>query len=79
MNIVEKINNKKELIVSELYQWAETFEYELDEDGEKTLDSYNFVYNLAEKLENNICNEEDYVNIEFHIEQINYNKNKIKL
>lgn len=79
MNIVEKINNKKELIVSELYEWAGTFEYELDEDGEKTLDSYNFVYDLAEKLENNVCNEEDYVNIEFHIEQINYNENKIKL
>ena len=42
MNIIEKINRKKDFIASELYQWAETFEYELDEDGEKTLDSYNF-------------------------------------
>lgn len=79
MNIIEKINNKKDFIVSELYQWAETFEYELDEDGEKTLDSYNFVYNLAERLENNVCNQEDYKNIAFHIEQINYNKVIIKL
>jgi hypothetical protein len=79
MNTIEKINNKKDFITTELYQWAETFEYELDEDGEKTSDSYNFVYNLAEKLENNLCNQEDYKNIEFHIEQINYNKVIIKL
>lgn len=79
MNIIEKINRKKDFIATELYQWAETFEYELDEDGEKTLDSYNFVYNLAEKLENNVCSQEDYKNIEFHIEQINYNKVIIKL
>ncbi len=79
MNIIEKINRKNIFIASELYQWAETFEYELDEDGEKTQDSYNFVYNLAEKLENNVCNQEDYENIEFHVKQINYNKVIIKL
>jgi hypothetical protein len=74
MNIIEKINNKKELIISELYQWAETFDNELDDDSEKTLESYNFVFNLAKKLENNTCNQNDYENIEFHIEQINYNE-----
>ena len=79
MNITEKINNQKDLIVSELFQWAETFENELDDDGEKTLDSYDFVYNLAEKLENNTCNIEDYKNIKFNIDQINYNEVVIKL
>lgn len=79
MNIIGKINTQKDLIVSELFQWAETFENELDEDGEKTLDSYNFVYNLAEKLENNTCKIEDYKYVKFNIDQINYNEVVIKL
>jgi hypothetical protein len=79
MNIIEKIKRNKDFIATELYQWTETFEFEYDEYGEKTLDSYNFVYNLAEKLENNVCSQEDYKNIEFHIQQINYNNVIIKL
>jgi hypothetical protein len=79
MNIIEKINNKRNIIASELYEWAETFDNELDEDGEVALESYNFVHDLAKKLEENVCNEDDYINIEFHIEQINYNETKIRL
>ena len=88
MNIIDKINNKKDLIISELYQWSETFNPEniiynvnnIDEEDEnEMLQSYNYVKNLAEKLEKNDCNEEDYENINFHIDQINYNKTIIKL
>ena len=88
MNVIDKINNKKDLIVSELYQWSETFNPEnifynannIDEEDEiKMYQSYNSVKSIAEKLEKNDCNEKDYENIIFHIDQINYNKTIIKL
>ncbi len=79
MNIIKKINNKRNYIATELYEWAETFIGELDEEGEKTLESYNFVFDLAERLENNSCDEKDYENIIFHIDQINYNEIKITI
>ncbi len=88
MNIIDKINNKKDLIISELYQWSETFNPEniicnannIDEEDEiEMYQSYNSVKSLAEKLEKNDCNEKDYENIIFHIDQINYNKTIIKL
>jgi lysyl-tRNA synthetase class I len=88
MNIIEKINNKKELTISELYQWAETFNPEniiynvnnIDEEEENEMfESYNSIKSLAERLENNECNEKDYEDIIFHIGQINYNKIVIKL
>lgn len=88
MNIIDKINNKKDLIISELYQWSETFNpeniiynvYNISEDEEiEMYQSYNAVKSLTEKLEKNDCNEKDYENIIFHIDQINYNKTIIKL
>jgi hypothetical protein len=88
MNLIEKINLKKDLIISELKEWAETFNPEniiynantIDEEDELEMyQSYDFVKILAEKLENNNCNQEDYENILFHIDQINYNEIKIKL
>jgi GTPase involved in cell partitioning and DNA repair len=88
MNIIDKINNKKDLIISELYQWSETFNPEniiynvnnIDEEDENEMfQSYYIVKNLAEKLEKNECDIKDYENIYFHIEQINYNKTIIKL
>ena len=79
MNAINKINRKRDYIATELYEWAETFIGELDEDGEETLESYNAVFDLAKRLENNSCDEKDYENIIFHIYQINYNETKIKL
>ena len=75
---IKKILKKKDLISYHLYEWAETFDGEIDEDGEPTTESYDIVYSLAERLENNQCNEEDYENILFHIDQINYDEIKIK-
>lgn len=79
MNLIEKINSQRSLIVAELYEWAETFIGEKDDEGEPTLESYNTVFDLAKRLENNKSSKADYINIEFHIYQINYNEQKIKL
>lgn len=79
MNIIEKIEANKKRILPELYEWAETFDWELDEDGERTLAPYNYVWELAERLDKKICKKKDYEDILFHIEQINYNESRIKL
>ena len=79
MNTAELIESNKEQILEELYEWAETFDMEVDEEGEKTLEPYDKVFSLAEKLEMGLCSEQDYETILFHIEQINYNEIKIKL
>jgi hypothetical protein len=79
MNISELIESNKEKIIPELYEWAETFDWELDEEGEKTDKPYLEVYTLAQRLENSNCSKDDYKNILFHIEQINYNEIKIQL
>ncbi len=79
MDIIEKIYANRKQIIPELYEWAETFDWELDEDGERTLEPYNYVFGLAKKLDKNICTNKDYEDILFHIEQINYNEIKIKL
>ncbi|MFP5040218.1 hypothetical protein [Parasediminibacterium sp. JCM 36343] len=79
MNIKTLIENNIEKIIPELFDWAETFDWELDEDGEKTLEPYYKVFSLAERLENGQCNGDDYKNILFHIEQINYNEIIIRL
>ena len=78
IKLIKKILKKKDLISDHLYEWAETFDSEIDEDGEPSTESYDYVYSLAERLENNQCNEEDYENILFHISQINYNEIIIK-
>ena len=79
MNISELIESNKEKIIPELYEWAETFDWELDEDGEKTLEPYIYVLSLVQILELGKCSIDDYKNIKFHIEQINYNEIKIQL
>jgi len=79
MNIEALIETNKGKIIPELFEWAETFDWQLDEDGEKTLEPYNLVFNLIERLKNGKCDSNDYENILFHIEQINYNEIKIEL
>jgi hypothetical protein len=79
MEIHNLIEINKEKILPELIEWAETFDIELDEDGEKTMKPYNEIFTLAKRLEMGECNERDYNNILFHIYQINYNEKKIIL
>jgi hypothetical protein len=79
MNISELIESNKEKIIPELFEWAETFDWELDEDGERTNEPYIEVFELAQRLEKGQCDNNDYKNILFHIEQINHNEIKIKL
>ncbi len=79
MNIQELIETNKQKILPGLYEWVETFDWEIDEDGEKTLEPYDEVHSLAKRLEKGECREDDYANILFHIEQINYNEIKIQL
>lgn len=79
LNIRKSIEANRQKIVDELYEWARTFEDELDDEGEPTDEPYNEVFSLANRLENNHCNIEDYKNIMFHIWQINYNEERIKI
>jgi len=79
MNISELIESNKEKIIPELFEWAETFVWELDEEGEKTLEPYNSVLSLVQRLKLGKCSIDDYETILFHIEQINYNEIKIQL
>ena len=51
----------------------------MDEEGEETMESYNYVFDLAQRLEKNECNYKDYEDIIFNIDQINYNEIVIKL
>jgi hypothetical protein len=73
MSNIEKILQNKKHIIQELYDWAQTFDNEIDEDNEPTTIAFGYVWNLAEKLENNQCSPKDYEDILFHIWQINYN------
>jgi hypothetical protein len=79
MEIFDLIEIHKEKILPELFEWAETFDWELDEDGEKTMEPYNEIFTLAKRLETGECKEQDYENILFHINQINFNEIKISL
>ena len=79
MNLIELVELNKEQILPALYEWAETFDFEFDEEGEKTLESYNLVFDLAVRFEKGECSLTDYQNILFHIQQINYNEVKIRL
>lgn len=79
MNTIKKIELNRDQILSELYEWTETFDWELDEVGERTIEPYFEVFTLAQRLENGHCTEDDYNTILFHIEQINYNEVKIIL
>lgn len=79
MKIIEKIELNRNQIIPVLYEWAETFDWEVDEDGEKTYEPYFEVFSLVQRFENGECNNKDYMRILFHIEQINYNEIKIQL
>jgi len=78
-DIYEKIEINRHQILPELYEWAETFDWEFDEEDEKTMKSYNKIFSLAERFKNGLCDDNDYRNILFHIDQINYNETKIKI
>jgi hypothetical protein len=75
---IRKILRYQDWLVEELYNWATTFDWEYDDEGERTTASLDYVWNLAEKLENNLCDEKDYRDILFHIYQINYDRRVIK-
>lgn len=79
MTIIDQINNHRNLIVTELFEWAETFLGEKDNEDEPTIEPYNEVFSLAERLQEGKCSIEDYSNIEFHIWQINYNGLRLNL
>lgn len=79
MEIFELIEKNKDIIIPDLYEWAETFDLEIDDDGEKSLESYNAVFSLVQRFENGHCDRSDYVEILFHINQINFNEQKIKI
>lgn len=76
---IQKINKKRTFIAEELYDWAETFNFTGMNDEEEDTKDYDSVYSLADRLENDACSLDDYKNILFHIEQINYNKVIIRL
>jgi hypothetical protein len=59
-----KIDANRSLVIEELYSWAWTF------DSNK---AYKSVRNLAKRLETGLCSEEDYLDIIFHIWQMDYN------
>jgi hypothetical protein len=79
MEIFDLIQINKERILPELFEWAETYDWELDQDGEKTMEPYVEIFALAKRLEMGECKEQDYENILFHIDQININEIKIRL
>jgi hypothetical protein len=78
-NIRNLIEKNKLTIIPELYEWAETFDSELDEDKERTLEPYYMVFSLVERLEKNQLTNREYEEILFHIEQINHDEIKIQL
>lgn len=79
MDNIKLIESNKQKILHELYEWAETFCCELDDEDEPSLESYELVFDLARRLEEGKCTQQDYEDILFHIEQINYNEIKIAL
>jgi hypothetical protein len=77
--IKKLIKAKRKKILPPLYEWAETFIGKIDEDDEPTTHAYDYVFGLAKKLEKKKCKRKDYIDILFHIEQINYDEIKIAL
>lgn len=51
MNSIEKIYWQRVPIVAELYDWAETFIGEKDDENEPTLEPYKRLFDLARRLE----------------------------
>lgn len=88
IRVVELIKLNKVKILPELYDWAETFNPENiihdknkfeEEDEDELIKSYDYVLSLFKRLENNQCSGEDFDDILFHIDQINYNEIKITI
>lgn len=79
MILINQIINKKDLVAAELFEWAETFDLEVDEEGENSTKSYDIVFDLASRLKDRKCNKANYADIIFHIYQINYNETRIHL
>jgi len=88
MTNIEKLLKNKDIILEELYEWAETFNpdnmlyniHNIDENEEEEMyASYQEVKSLVERFEKDECNEEDFEKILFHIDQINDNEMKIRL
>ncbi len=76
---IKKVQKNKKNIASALYAWAGTFDFEVDDECEPSTEARDLIFDLAERLENGNCNEQDYKEILFHIEQINCGEVKIKL
>lgn len=79
MTEVAILLKNKDKIIQDLFEWAETFIGEVDEDREETTESYNYVFDLFERFDKAKHTEKDLEEILFHIEQINYNEEKIIL
>lgn len=79
MNIISKILKNRDLIVEELNWWAITFMDELDDENMPSLEAYQSICDLADRLENNNYTNNDIQEIIFHIEQINYLEEKVIL
>lgn len=66
----------KKWIISELENWAETFNNNypdyMEEVVEEENNGYDFICSLIDKFSKNECSKEDYENILFHIWQIKY-------
>ncbi len=74
IDIKKFVNENKAKITEVLYDWAYTFQEEVDEDGEPIDEPFNTVFSLVERLKNDKLTAEDYKEIEFHIFQINYDE-----
>lgn len=68
------VADNKNLISEALVSWASTFNNEVDSDGELDSEGYDLIVALAERVLSGTCTEEDYVEITFHIFQINYDE-----
>ncbi len=74
-----EINFKREQIVEELHNWASTFYNELDDECQPTSKGFDEITSLAERLEKNVCSNKDYLNILFHIWQINHDEERERI
>ncbi len=66
----------KSWILTELENWAETFNNNYPDYKEELIEeenkSYKFIHSLIDKFSNDECSKDDYENILFHLWQIKY-------
>jgi|LakMenEpi03Aug12_release.lakeMendotaPanAssembly.Ray.scaffolds.fasta_scaffold3940902_1 hypothetical protein len=79
METKEQLIKNKNIIIPALRDWALTFDGELDEEGEKTDKTYNYITYLANNLEKEQLTEQDVKEIYFHIWQIEQGDIKLNL